>query len=56
MEAKQIKETMTIRPDNENKGIVEKLEKLAKTQRRSLNNYVLGILSSHVERNKNKIK
>lgn len=49
MKAVKEKETMTIRPGKEYKGIVEKLEKAAKKDKRSLNSFVLIILSSALE-------
>lgn len=56
MSQKEKKKTMTIRPDSDNIGIIEKMEKLAAKENRSLNNYVLLLFKSHIELNKEKIK
>jgi hypothetical protein len=56
MNGKLKKKTMTIRPDTANIGIIEKMEKLAFKENRSLNNYVILLFKSHIELNKDKIK
>lgn len=56
MKSKKTKDTMTIRPDKPNKGVIEKMEKLAALDNRSLNNYVILLFNSHIEENKDKLK
>jgi predicted HicB family RNase H-like nuclease len=42
-------ETITIRPTKEYKGISEKINILAKRDKRSLNNYVLILFENHLK-------
>jgi hypothetical protein len=48
MKAKKNKISMTIRVPKKDSGIIEKMEALAASEDRSLNNYVLRIFSSHI--------
>jgi hypothetical protein len=51
--AKSRTETLTIRPSAQYKGIVKKLNALAKADNRSLNNYVLILFDGHIKAKEN---
>ena len=51
MKVKVFKKTMTIRPPKDNVGLIESLEFLAELDGRTLNNYVVRLLHTHITAN-----
>jgi len=56
MNEKEFKKALNIRPDQANMGIIEKLETLSKLDERSLNNYIVRVLSAHVKKKSKLLK
>lgn len=44
-----MKETITFRPSRDNASLLTELEKLAKAENRSLNNYIETVLLAHLK-------
>ena len=47
---------LNIRPDKDNPDMIPSLRRLAKIDGRTVNNYVVRLLSAHIKRNIKKIK